>query len=254
MIQQIKIKLQPDGKRNFSFQLGSVMQGVIMKLIDDDYAARLHKAELHPYSQYIISHGGTLEWTVSALDDDAGQIIDRLKSDDFKEAFLENRGERLSVISREAALTTYDELFEQHYISGKAYRFVTLEFVTPTSFKSSGSYLLFPSVFHIFQSLIKKYDSASDTTEIYDESLMNAIDEQIQITDYRLQSTRFYLEKTRIPSFIGRITLKINGASEFIRLMNMLLHFAEFSGVGIKTAIGMGACKIVNLRGDIAKK
>ena len=51
----------------------------------------------------------------------------------------------------------------------------------------------------------------------------------------------FHLEGIKIPSFVGNITLKINGTRQFVNLINMLCEFGVYSGVGIKTAIGMGS-------------
>ncbi len=78
-----------------------------------------------------------------------------------------------------------------------------------------------------------------------DETLMNAIFTDCEICEYKLRSTRFFVEKTKIPAFIGRVTIKIRGTQDFTRLVNMLLRFGEFSGTGIKTSMGMGAYKII---------
>ena len=49
--------------------------------------------------------------------------------------------------------------------------------------------------------------------------------------------------------FVGEICLKIKGPSLMVNLVNVLLQFGEYAGTGIKTAIGMGAFRIVEDKG-----
>ena len=69
------------------------------------------------------------------------------------------------------------------------------------------------------------------------------------ISRYELKSTLFSLEGTKIPAFIGKMTLKINGSQTLCSFVNMLFTFAEYSGIGIKTGLGMGAIRLLNTRG-----
>ena len=46
-------------------------------------------------------------------------------------------------------------------------------------------------------------------------------------------------------SFTGNIKIRIKGDEQFISYIRMLCRFAEFSGIGIKTAIGMGQVRTV---------
>jgi CRISPR/Cas system endoribonuclease Cas6 (RAMP superfamily) len=43
---------------------------------------------------------------------------------------------------------------------------------------------------------------------------------------------------------MGKITLVVNGPDQLARLAGAMLSFAEYSGVGIKTALGMGGVRI----------
>ena len=44
---------------------------------------------------------------------------------------------------------------------------------------------------------------------------------------------------------MGRITLKITGPQQFVNLMHLLIRIGEYAGIGIKTAMGMGAVEII---------
>jgi len=63
---------------------------------------------------------------------------------------------------------------------------------------------------------------------------------------YDLKSVSFSLEGVKIPSFIGKITIKLHGTDTMANFVNMLFEFGEYSGVGIKTSLGMGYMKIIN--------
>ena len=43
-----------------------------------------------------------------------------------------------------------------------------------------------------------------------------------------------------------KITIKLHGTDTMANFVNMLFEFGEYSGVGIKTSLGMGYMKIIN--------
>ena len=75
---------------------------------------------------------------------------------------------------------------------------------------------------------------------------LEQICEHAQVIRYDLKSVSFSLEGVKIPSFIGKITIKLHGTDTMANFVNMLFEFGEYSGVGIKTSLGMGYMKIIN--------
>ena len=63
------------------------------------------------------------------------------------------------------------------------------------------------------------------------------------IQQYQLRSTAFSLEGVKIPAYLGTIALRVRGTNTMADFANLLLQFGEYSGVGIKTSLGMGAYK-----------
>jgi CRISPR-associated endoribonuclease Cas6 len=126
--------------------------------------------------------------------------------------------------------------------------------VTPTSFKSGGEYLIYPTVRLLFQSLIKKYDAVSEATEIYTPEVLRDLEENIAVIGYRLRSTFFGVEGVKVPAFVGELTIKIGGPQQLVNLAYMLLRFGTFSGAGIKTAMGMGGLELVERRTKECRK
>jgi CRISPR-associated endoribonuclease Cas6 len=59
-----------------------------------------------------------------------------------------------------------------------------------------------------------------------------------------LHSSVYYLENIKITGYMGRLTLVISGPEQLARLTGALLCFAEYCGLGVKTALGMGAVRV----------
>lgn len=120
----------------------------------------------------------------------------------------------------------------------------SIRFLTPTTFKSSGDYLIFPTTRLIFQSLMQKYSRLYPDVSSFDPDLLDYLTEHSRITRYRLQTHYFSVHKNKIPAFRGSLTIKVTGASTLRAFTQMLFAFGEFSGVGAKTSMGMGGIEI----------
>ena len=48
----------------------------------------------------------------------------------------------------------------------------------------------------------------------------------------------------RIPAFIGKITMRVDGTETMRRFVRLLLEYSEYSGIGIKCSLGMGAVRL----------
>ena len=77
-----------------------------------------------------------------------------------------------------------------------------------------------------------------------DEETLASLTESSSIVQYKLRSTFFLLEGVRIPAFKGEIKIKIAGTATMAKYARLLTRFGEYSGVGIKSAIGMGALQL----------
>ena len=64
-----------------------------------------------------------------------------------------------------------------------------------------------------------------------DEETLEQLCANAQIVRYDLKSVSFSLEGVRIPSFIGKITIRMNGTKTMAGFANMLIEFGTFSGV-----------------------
>ena len=80
---------------------------------------------------------------------------------------------------------------------------------------------------------------------MFDEETLNQLVEYSYISFHRLRSVSFPLQGKTIPGFVGQLTIRFKGPETLARYARMLFEFGEYSGVGIKTGMGMGAIKIL---------
>lgn len=242
MLCRIKIPFESRKGLSYDFFASSVMQGIMMESIPGFYAEKMHSLALLPYSQYSVCLNGNNVWTVSALSREAYEnIITPLLA--LKSAEVRHKSDTITFGSADTEILSYEQLLaENAAVSGKS-DLLKLEFLTPTAFKSSGRYIILPTLRLIFQSLARRFDTFFGIEDNNYDDLFNEIDNCVTVSDYELSSSSFSLEGVRIPSFKGSLTLRMKGETEFRSYIRMLCRFAEFSGIGIKTAIGMGSVK-----------
>ena len=104
--------------------------------------------------------------------------------------------------------------------------------------------MLFPSAELIIKSLIAKWNAACSEFAIDDDELLKLLLSGVSIAGYSLSSRDFRMKNQRISAFVGSIMLRAKLSEPLFRLYSTLLAFGGYSGVGIKTALGMGGVKI----------
>ena len=139
------------------------------------------------------------------------------------------------------SFTSFDKLFREAHPETK----VTLEFLTPTSFRGDGIQTLFPEPRLVFSSLLRRWNTYSEVKilEEYAETFPS-----IKVANYNLRTELVNFSKYKIVGFKGRVEYELpEDASEgFLREVNALADFASYSGVGAKTTMGMGQVQRVN--------
>lgn len=239
MISNLKITLN---NTDLNVNMSSLLQGFIMEIVNPDFAEKEHISGLRSYNQYLSKNDkNQWIWTINTFNEYAKEnIIDKIINLD--KIYLKKKDIFIEISSYEISQINFDELFEKYYFNAeKSSKYIDIEFLTPTAFKSNGEYINYPNINLFFSSIINKYDKSSDTTSIYEENMLNKLTEATSIVNYNLKTKRFYLENIKINGFIGKLTIKITGSKNITNLINMLIDFAQYSGVGIKCAIGMGA-------------
>ena len=186
-------------------------------------------------------------WVICTLNDEATKIIifdTLMHQEKFK---IKNRNMEVCILQKKYQEVSDKKLME-HFYAVSDEKYFQIHFLTPTAFKQKGKYVFYPDLHCIFQSLMKKYDTAVKENTMVDEETLEQLCENAQIVKYDLKSVNFFLESVRIPAFIGKITIKMNGTQTMANFAKMLFEFGTYSGVGIKTSIGMGCIKLLERR------
>lgn len=242
MLTKFKIILNCE-KEFYNVNMGSLFHGVIMDMMDIEYAEKLHTDNLKPFSQSISSYETGICWNVCALNDEFAQAFQKV-IEPKKEIFLRNKEKILEIQYISLNEISYKDFIETHYFSTPE-DYITVYFNTPTAYKLDGKYINYPILLHMYNNLIRKFDTFSGEFSLYDAEMVEDIANNSSIVSYNLKSTNYSLESIKIPSFVGRIGVKIKGPSQLKNLVRLLLKFGEYSGAGIKTAMGMGAVQTI---------
>ena len=243
-----RLELELTCKQELSYQMTSLFHGVLMELLPGEYAEELHCSRLHPYTQHLECREKKWYWIITGLNQ---QAIDKILRDalwNVEQIELKKKQILIGICGKQYKEISYKQLME-HFYHQEHGRYLQIQFVSPTAFKQRGKYIFYPDIHCIFQSLMNKYDAAVGDNVMLDEDALEQLCENTQIVRYDLKSVNFSLEGVRIPAFIGKITIKINGTKTMADFANMLLEFGTYAGVGIKTALGMGFIRQIEERG-----
>ncbi len=229
---------------DISYKKASSFQGVLFEKIESGYAEFLHNQQMHPYSQYLCKEQDKVYWYINTLDKDAYQnIIQTLKSQSFQSFYLKHGNTEVQIISKEEKNYSYEALLADFY-KKKADRNLSISLKSVTSFKQRGRYNVVPDLRLIYQNLMMRYSAVAGNENMIDADALEELVDESMITRYRLKTATFPMEGRMIPGYIGDLTIHINGTETMARYARMLFQFGEYSGVGIKTAMGMGALEL----------
>ena len=225
---------------------GSVLHGMLMEYVDKDYVESLHEQALRPYSQYLTfdREREALLWRTSALNK---QAMDEVLAPAFAlpmSVHLKQKGWDLQILGKNYIRnTSYEMLAEKYFANEIDVSAMEYRFITSCSFKTDGDYAIFPQPKLITKSLVNRWNAFASAEKLDERSVAYDLAEQVFVADYDLKMQKFALEGTSIQAFRGGYTLAFKGNLMSRKIMCMLGEFAQYSGIGIKTALGMGATK-----------
>lgn len=250
MLKQIKITLKPYGEQKPNVFWCYNLYGALMQKIDPHYADFLHTTGLKPINQYVYSKKDdeNLYWTINLIGQETSEVfMDVLMNTDS--FMVEHHQAEMQVIGREITAETSEmELAEKYLVEDEGKKSITISTITPCAFRSNDSYAIIPSPGLIINSAVQKWNAFATEVAISDEEAVRQIIEATKITAYQLKSFQYHIKGVKIPSFYGDTTLSIRGPEPMVRLFNLLMHYLEFSGLGIKCSLGMGGVNIIERR------
>lgn len=246
MIQSLKIKFAAPAGVKLTQSVCSLLHGVLMENIDCDYADLLHTQSLRPYSQsvYFDRENKALYWQLNALN---AQAKDELLAAAFalpEKVLLRQKSMELQIVGKEyLPATDYEALAEKYFAHPLAGKYLHMHFLTSCAFKSEGQYVIFPQPQFVLGSLVKRWNAFADSNKLEAQGVAQDLAQEVYVADYRLRMQAFSVDGARIPAFRGDYTLGMKNNLMSNRIIAMLGEYANYCGVGIKTALGMGAVR-----------
>lgn len=241
MLARLSLRIKGD----VGFRQASLFQGGLMELINPEYADFLHRQNMHPYSQYVYKDKeGNIWWIIQTLNKEAYENIIKNFDENIKEITLTCDGEKkIKIVEKKFKSVAVANLLEDFYHASSQNEF-KLEFLTPTAFRQNKRYVILPDIRLMIQNLMFKFSASLDDLNMTDEDALEDIVSKTFVSKHNICSLTYPLEGQNIPGFVGKIILNCKGSETMARYLRLLLSFGEFSGMGVKTGMGMGAYRI----------
>lgn len=222
----------------------------LLSQLPEEYGDELHIQQEHPISHYLHCEAGkSPQWIISILSDETNKLLQPILCS-TREIELNNITLSVEQLIVEPPVSPKDLILAAR---SKDSSCAVLMLHTPTTFKQNGSYVLFPQELLIVQSLINRWNCFCQDFPLNDEEAFQMLLNGIRITDYSLHSKRYRLKGTLISGFCGKLTLSARLPLPLQELWGLLLLWAPYSGLGIKTALGMGGVSVQFPTKDAAK-
>ena len=242
MIHQFQMQLTEGNSARLSSAYAYRLYAWLLEQLPPESAEFLHQQNAHYLSQSLVYDRETEQnlWTVNVFDDAlSGEIRSVLAGTG---SIALNGEENLGLVLAGEKTVEAQELVLRD--REEMNRFSEIRFLTPTAFKQGGRYAIYPQEKLVLQSLMQNWNAVFPEIPIQDEDAVQAMLQGIHITDYSLHTTRYSFKGTRVPGFVGKISVQAKLALPLMELWNALLGLAPYSGIGIKTALGMGGVQV----------
>lgn len=241
MIQQWKLTIPSVPGHPLYADSAYRLYAFLLEQLPYEDACWLHEAGTGAVSQYLCCHRekNACIWTVNLLLSEVGLLL-RPVLEQLSQVQIENQ-------CFPVAEKSHREISAEALISEgrkQTQTRSTMVFCSPTAFRQSGRYTIFPQEKLILQSLISRWNEVFPEYPLEDADAFQALLSGIHIVDYQLKTSRFFLKGVKIPGFTGSCILDAKLPVPLLELWNTLLRFADYSGIGIKTGLGMGGISV----------
>ena len=227
---------------------GSVLHGMLMETLPSPWPEKMHEEGPRPLSQWVEVKSPTrFIWHIGVLDDDLGEALEKALTPG-KILSCVHLNAQMTIESVEIERLTPAAYMKPFFLSEEPCPGMYITFCTPTTHKSQRQYAIFPSVELIAKYLAIRFCAMAPDFALADPEALNQVIAHTRISRYRLESMRYSLEGAWLVGYTGRVELRFEGPDPLKRLAGILFSFASWSGVGIKTALGMGGCEVMPLK------
>lgn len=237
MITQYKLRLALPDEAPIPAFWAYRLYAWLLDQIPEEAAEQFHNQEQYSITQYLDRNH---IWTVNLVGKKAAALFGGVL--DHTDGILLHT-DALSVSEREYSVVDKAEDFLRQGQEISCRRSV-IQFVSPAAFKQAGRYAIFPHEDLLLQNLIMKWNKIFPNYPLEDADMLAEMKKGLHIVDYSLRTDRFPLKNTAIPSFYGKIFVEARLPIVLQEIWNALLCLAPYSGIGIKTTLGMGGVQV----------
>lgn len=216
---------------------GSHLHALFFNLLPSDVAERVHAMDKKPFSIWLES---LQEKEISLI---ASLLEDELLPSVVYGYYMQCRDIHIKGTPlkpkkpqglREIKSETYEELLQ-----GKLYRRVNYEFLTPCTFNRYRRDYPLPDPQLVFEGLLKRWNAFSERALPEDE-IRKRILREVSMAELQISTQTVELsEGVKVRGFVGRVSFLFH-SEEVSTLLSPLVRFSVYSGVGRKTAMGLG--------------
>jgi CRISPR-associated endoribonuclease Cas6 len=230
-----------------------------VRQFDPDLSAYLHDGEsekpfnISALAGQLLASGRQLHleanqiysWHVNALSPKVAQFLSQWLTQlppilDLKDAPLQIKQVRIA-----HPPTTYAQLLQP---SSEKHSYISLSFVSPTSFRRKGHHFPLPVPVNLFHSYLRRWNDFSGIP-VAQEAFLDWIDAGVIIHQHRLESVKVAAGKRgSVTGFTGAIACGLSKAAlanaEFTQLFYALVKLAPYCGTGHKTTFGLGQTRL----------
>lgn len=150
--------------------------------------------------------------------------------------------DEVSIVSKNVSEIRFREIIEKAQLEPHSQ--AELQFITASSFKQSGRYVIFPQEKLILQSLVNRWNLFCNEYPLEDADALRMLECGIAISDYSLKTVRFHLKNVYIPAFVGKVMIRSRLPAPLADVWQSVLLWANYCGIGIKTTLGMGGTSV----------
>lgn len=155
---------------------------------------------------------------------------------------LDFLGAKFNVVNRDDESTSYENLYHTLVAAEpEPIKRFNFQFCTPTAFAQQRIYLPLPIPTLMFRSWLERWNHFAPVY-LGGDQLIEYLEGVIALSRHKLQTHLFRVHKGQITGFQGNVTLQIMNHTEplLANVANLLVHYAQFAGTGVKTRLGMG--------------
>ena len=157
-----------------------------------------------------------------------------------EEVSLSSASFKITEVATQGEPWTRYSSFESLLENSLPKRKISLEFLSPTAFRSQKRNYLFPEPRFTFESYLSRWNAFS--TIRLPESLKEIFSSHVYVSQYELRTSLLEFGNHREIGFEGVCTFEVKEeiGEQLLRQINALADFAFYCGTGAKTTMGMG--------------